>query len=782
MTNVNGHPSPLTFSIVVNTTDRSHSLSILLRSLEQQSYPHFEVIVVVGPTQDDTLEMLNRYQGRLQVLRCDEANLSKSRNIGLRAARGDVVAYIDDDAVPCQRWLEQLAQLFADPAVDATGGVVYLIHPNSPAVQHKLGITSSLMEQHYNRNSGVESVVPPGQGRQWFTRMMGTNMAFRRRAVLDVGGFDEFYIWVTDETDLVMRMVNAGHLVHPVKEAAVYHVPASSRNRVVRTNLGRWWVQTQSAIYYTIRNKRDRREDSRAVALNALHMINGHRLWYTQMWQNGEISLSQMLWKTGEEIWAGTDALAHATLRPRRLIPAAEIEALQNRHEPILPFPHADSARQGSVDPIQGRQPVITMPDQPLRLCLTSGLYPPDRFDGIGRHTNAMAKGLFELGHTVHVITRSDREEVAFYDGAFVHKIPYRLDRYPAYSHLPDLHHSLNYSHALHEKVKRLILNDGIQVVDSPLWQMEALVTAVSELLPVVVRLQTSVRKVTDIQRDQDEGKRLIGEMERALLERAAYLVPNSQAVIQMVQQLYAVAQDKPYQTIPHGIEPVEEELVAPFPLERPPAQLRVLYVGRLERRKGIQALFQAIPAVLEKSPNALFLIAGQDNSQHDGFQRRTGYTYPDFFAAQYPRWRERVKFLGEVSDEEKNDLYRTCDLFVAPSLYESFGLIYLEAMNYAKPVIGCRAGGIPEVVEDGVNGLLVEPDAATPLAEAILSLLTAPDRLYEMGVAGRQRLLERFTHLQMAKGFETVYRQAIAQRQATGTYPDQSVGTEVSR
>ncbi|MBX2997419.1 MAG: glycosyltransferase [Caldilineaceae bacterium] len=768
MMNVNGHSSPLTFSIVVNTTDRSHSLSILLRSLEQQSYPHFEVVVVVGPTKDDTLEMLSRYQGRLQVLRCDEANLSKSRNIGLRAAHGDVVAFIDDDAVPCQRWLEQLNQIFTDPAVDATGGVVYLIHPNSPSIQHRLGITSSLMEQYYARKSGLEYLVPPGQGRQWFTRMMGTNMAFRRQAILNVGGFDEFYIWVTDETDLVMRMVNAGHLIHPVKEAAVYHVPASSRNRVVRTNIGRWWVQTQSAIYYTIRNNRDRRENGRAAAMTALHLINGHWLWYTQMWRNGEISLRQMLWKSGEEVWAGADALTRATFHPRRLIPTAEIQTLQNRHEPILPFPREYSRRQGSVDPIQGRQPVITMPEQPLRLCLTSGLYPPERFDGIGRHTNAMAKGLFELGHTVHVITRSEREEVTFYDGAFVHKIPYRLDRYPLYSHLPDLHHSLNYSHALHEKVKQLILNDGIQIVDSPLWQMEALVTAVSDLLPVVVRLQTSVRKVTDIQRDQDEGKRLIGEMERALLERAAYLVPNSQAVIQMVRQLYVDTQDKPYQIIPHGIEPVEEEWVSPFPLERPPAQLSVLYVGRLERRKGIQALFQAIPAVLDKAPNTFFLIAGQDNSQHDGFQRRTGYTYPDFFATRYPRLKDRVKFLGEVSDKEKNELYRTCDLFVAPSLYESFGLIYLEAMNYAKPVIGCRAGGIPEVVDDGVNGLLVEPDAAPPLAEAIVSLLNAPMRLHDMGLAGRQRLLERFTYLQMAKGFEAVYRQAIVHHQAS--------------
>ncbi|MGD8792861.1 MAG: glycosyltransferase family A protein, partial [Anaerolineae bacterium] len=104
-----------TFSLVINTIDRVESLHTLLRTLEHQSYPHFEVIVVVGPTRDDTLDMLAEYEGRVRVLRCPTANLGRSRNVGLLAAGGDIVAFIDDDAVPCQRWLEQLARLFQSP-------------------------------------------------------------------------------------------------------------------------------------------------------------------------------------------------------------------------------------------------------------------------------------------------------------------------------------------------------------------------------------------------------------------------------------------------------------------------------------------------------------------------------------------------------------------------------------------------------------------------------------------------------------------------------------------
>ncbi len=191
---------------------------------------------------------------------------------------------------------------------------------------------------------------------------------------------------------------------------------------------------------------------------------------------------------------------------------------------------------------------------------------------------------------------------------------------------------------------------------------------------------------------------------------------------------------------------------------------LTVLYLGRLEKRKGIQDLFAAIPLVLAQQPNVHFIIAGADNSHRDGFQQQTGLTYAAYFQQQHAQVTSQVTFLGQVSEETLNQLYQSCDLFVAPSLYESFGLIYLEAMNYGKPVIGCRAGGIPEVIDEGLTGLLAEPEAPGSLATVILKLLQNPDQLREMGLAGRQRLLESFTHVQMAHRFADAYRHIISQ------------------
>jgi hypothetical protein len=113
----------LTFSVIVNTTDRAGPLRTLLRGLEQQSYPHFELIVVVGPTRDNTLEVLAEYTGRLRVLRCAAANLSLGRNIGLLEARRHR-RFCRRRCRSSRRWLEQLAGLFRDERLDATGGRV----------------------------------------------------------------------------------------------------------------------------------------------------------------------------------------------------------------------------------------------------------------------------------------------------------------------------------------------------------------------------------------------------------------------------------------------------------------------------------------------------------------------------------------------------------------------------------------------------------------------------------------------------------------------------------
>ena len=117
----------------------------------------------------------------------------------------------------------------------------------------------------------------------------------------------------------------------------------------------------------------------------------------------------------------------------------------------------------------------------------------------------------------------------------------------------------------------------------------------------------------------------------------------------------------------------------------------------------------------------------------------------------------------GYVSEEEKREVFAACDLFVMPSRHDSFGIVYLEAWQCGRPVIGARVGAIPEVIEDGEDGLLVEFGNVRQLAVAIDDLLSHPDRCREMGERGRKKVLERFDWQKNVEKMEKVYRGARA-------------------
>jgi hypothetical protein len=112
----------LTFSIVINTLNRCDVLDEAIRGVFALDYPAFELIVVNGPSTDATEAVLARWDGRIKRRDCTFANLSRSRNIGIAAAAGDVVAFLDDDAVPHPQWLSRLAAHYAQAGVGGVGG------------------------------------------------------------------------------------------------------------------------------------------------------------------------------------------------------------------------------------------------------------------------------------------------------------------------------------------------------------------------------------------------------------------------------------------------------------------------------------------------------------------------------------------------------------------------------------------------------------------------------------------------------------------------------------
>ena len=209
-----------------------------------QRHPHFEVVVVNGPSTDATEEVLVRYAGRIRIARCPEANLSLSRNIGMAMAAGDIVAYTDDDAVPEPDWLEALCGPYADPSVGAVGGFIrdhtgYAWQCRIVACD-RYGDNEGFVDLAHAQKAGVAMRVP---GSKRYLSPTGANSSFRRTALLEVGGFDEEYAYFLDETDVAVRLIDAGWAVTYEPRAEVHHKYAESHlrdaSRIPRTPVHR---------------------------------------------------------------------------------------------------------------------------------------------------------------------------------------------------------------------------------------------------------------------------------------------------------------------------------------------------------------------------------------------------------------------------------------------------------------------------------------------------------------------------------------------------------------
>ncbi|MEJ7638761.1 MAG: glycosyltransferase family 4 protein [Singulisphaera sp.] len=314
--------------------------------------------------------------------------------------------------------------------------------------------------------------------------------------------------------------------------------------------------------------------------------------------------------------------------------------------------------------------------------------------------------------------------------------------------------------------LRHLAARREFDIVEAPLWNGEGASIGVAARWPLVIRLETPfelTRQLSGIPLSPDLVALIAAE--RLQLAYAAGLIGLSRAVLDTVEETYEIPLEAPGRqvtVIPVGM-PGAGSLVRRS-VEAPHAGgTRYLFVGRLEARKGVLELGQAFARVAAQDPRASLWIIGADNSAHDGFATRTGGNYKRALESLWGKEiTSRAHFFGRVADEEKNYLYSECDVLVAPSLYESFGMIFLEAMRYGKPVIGTSVGGVPEVVADGVTGLLVPAEAPERLAEAMLTLGANPTLRREMGAAGLRRFEEQFSLYSLGRQTENFYRQVL--------------------
>ena len=171
-----------------------------------------------------------------------------------------------------------------------------------------------------------------------------------------------------------------------------------------------------------------------------------------------------------------------------------------------------------------------------------------------------------------------------------------------------------------------------------------------------------------------------------------------------------------------------------------PEGKKTLLTVSRLVKRKGHEIVIKSLPEVLKKIPDLVYVIVGEGEYKSESQN-----------LVKSLQLQGHVIFAGQVSDEKLSDYYKACDIFIMTPVelpdgdIEGFGIVYLEANAFGKPVIGSKSGGVVEAVEDNVSGLLVEPGDVQETGEAIVKLMQDSELRKKLGEQGKKRVQEEF-------------------------------------
>lgn len=722
-------------SVVLNTCNRGAFIGDTLEGLKRQTYDNFEVVVVNGPSIDETEEVVKKFNIRYYTA---PFNISVSRNVGIRHAAGEIIAFIDDDAVPEAEWLEDIVKAYKDPKVAAAGGRVY--NADGSDFQYSYGAIDTWGYPESRHDKAYDYNDPNGI---WFNINIGTNASYRREPLIEVGGFDEEIEYYHDESDVCVRLIRAGYKVAQLEDAYVHHKMAPSFRRKSSKRTVVWDAIVKNTIYYGIKH-------TKGVKPLRKRLI---RPFWTE---KSKLKSPFHLLRTGEFTFFETMARFFSLIRafwrgyyrgffqPRKLIKNYEFEP----------------------DEFLAYKKPGERPEKPLNIVLVNQGFPPDETDGNARHNGALAKELAAIGHNLFVVSRAKpgkHATIKFQWGAWVY-------RHQPERHLHDItsfgrvDNQVAHARSVLETVRKINEKNKIDFILTPVWDVEGLALIKHKVAPVILSLMSPLKKVVETQwfNANDPSYDITYDLEKYCVEHADAVMPISNNIKKTIGDLYGIdwqiiESDKNVETIPLGVDSqfimTEEAVDEWYKKSKENDSVEVLYVGRFERRKGIDLLLDVIPKILAEHKNVTFRLVG-DNSGED----ENGVSYLGEFEAKYKQksWYKNIIFKGYVTEDELAEAYRNCDIFAAPSRYESFGQIYIEAMASAKPVIGVNVGGIPEIVQDGKNGFLITNESTKELHDSLAKLIKSSELREKMGRSSAEILRKDYASDVWAEKFLT--------------------------
>ena len=525
-------------SVVVNTCDRARYLSDCLQSLSRQSVK-IQVIVVNGPSSDDTEIVCAKYP-EIIYRTCKEKNLSKSRNIGISAASGHVVAFIDDDAVAHEDWAKNILSAYADERVAGAGG--FTLDNTGRSFQSMHLVSDWRADSWSFANEPAAGLLTDST--RHYASLLGANSSFRRSDLLRIGGFDETYAYFLDETDVCARLAQLGKVIKTVASALFLHRYAPSHIRNERRLSTSLYATIRSKVYFCY--KFSRRNEREIVDEYVKKFLSDQ--YFSLNWHVHRAKYTPTdFFRLQDEIYEGADA--GRALAITRSVPK----------DPLSDWLAVEREGESQVNQFLGRSI-----EGRIRIAFVSQGYPPGDTNGIARWTKSIAESAVKSGHVVHVITRSTNGQMSteYLNGVWVHS--YVCEDINAFTvspvRLPDslLSHGL----CVRREVLRIQSLWGLDVVSGPIWDVEAIMCGGIPGIFLVTTLHTTYALMRPFKAEwrfnphyDQNHVQLVIEAERWLIENSDLVVANSQSVVAEILACYPGIRLLNHVVVPHGFD-----------------------------------------------------------------------------------------------------------------------------------------------------------------------------------------------------------------------------------
>ena len=375
-----------------------------------------------------------------------------------------------------------------------------------------------------------------------------------------------------------------------------------------------------------------------------------------------------------------------------------------------------------------------------MKIFLQCSEYPPGPHGGIGTLTQLLARGLVRSGHQVKVggiyppeYPAADRETDEGVEVFRFREPPGRFSWVPARIRF-------------FRRLSRWSAAGDIDLIEVPDYGAPAAGWP-SLSVPVLARLSGSASFFA-----AEMGRKLKREfyLELASLRRADFWCSESEYMAAKTRALYKLR--SPPSAIIYN--PVDLPELTP---ESDRCRRRVVFAGTLTEKKGIIPLVQAWPRVHAACPDAELHMWGEDT-----LDAKRG-SMQEFLLSQVPgEAASSIRFHGRVPLDELLKEFHTARLAVLPSFAEGFALMPLHAMAAACPTVYTARGSGPELIQNGVNGLLIDPARPDEIADAILRLLQDDDLAVRLGRAGREHVKENFSLDKIIERNEELYEDCL--------------------